>query len=172
MNYFNFLDNGLELQIKTDCSHDSQSKDDQTPQEWMKHVLGNGTHFNLIKKSFRFCQNGFNCCSTGALPVENQRCKQTNYKAYELGGCGKFDFDLKKLYGGDITLYGPNEDQFYKRFTNLTFFDLTQAKDAWTPEWVRLVLGNGAVIKCTFEFDYPYLINCNPEGKVSFVFDN
>ena len=165
MNYFNFSDNGLELQIKTDCSHDSQSKDDQTPQEWMKHVLGNGTHFNLIKKSFRFCQNGFNCCSTGALPVENQRCKQTNYKAYELGGCGKFDFDLKKLYGGDITLHGPNEGQFYKRFTNLTFFDLTQAKDAWTPEWVRLVLGNGAVIKCSFN----ETMVCKPEGKISFV---
>ena len=49
---------------------------------------------------------------------------------------------------------------------------LTVARDAWTPEWVKLVLGNGAVIKCSFEFDYPYLINCNPEGKVSFVFDN
>ena len=43
---------------------------------------------------------------------------------------------------------------------------LEVARDAWTPEWVKLVLGNGAVIKCTFEFEYPYLIDCNPEGKI------
>ena len=154
MNYFHFSDNGLELQIKTDCSHDSQSKVDRTPQEWMKHFLENGTHFNLIKKSFKFCQGGLNCCSTGALPVENQRCKQTNYKAYELGSCGKFDFDLKKLYRGDITLH-----------RGLSFFDLTTTKDAWTPEWVKLVLGNGVVIKCTFN----ETMVCKPEGKISFV---
>ena len=83
------------------------------------------------------------------------------YKAYELGGCGRFDFDIKKLHGGDITLHGPNEE-FIRP---MTFVDLTQLKDAWTPEWVRLILGNGAVIKCTFN----ETMVCKPEGKISFI---
>ena len=89
------------------------------------------------------------------------------YKAYELGGCGRFDFDIKKLHGGDITLHGPNE----KFIRPMTFVDLTQLKDAWTPEWVRLILGNGAVIKCPGywklgRWNWVYF-SCIPEGDVS-----
>ena len=153
------------MEIKTDCSHDSQSKDDRTPPEWMKHVLGNGTHFNVIQKSFRFCHSGTTCCSTGALPVQNQRCKQTNYKAYELGSCGKFDFGVKELSSGDITLHGPKTDYRAGHRGVLTFSDLTQGKDAWTPEWVKLVLGNRTVIKCSFN----ETMVCKPEGKISFI---
>ena len=149
------------MQIKTDCSPHSQSKDDPTS-EWMKYFLGNGTHINVIKKTFRFFHSDGTWCSTGALPVQNQRCKQTNYEAYELGNCGKFDFDPKNLIGGDITLHGPNADHR----GNMTFnHNLTSLKDAWTPEWVKLFLGNGEVIKCSFD----ETMVCKPEGKISFV---
>ena len=153
------------MQIKTDCSPHSQSKDDPIPEEWMKHFLGNGTHFNVIKKSFRFCHSNFGaCCKTGALPVQNQRCKQTNYQAYELGNCGKFDFDLNTLSMGDITLHGPNAGAGV--MGELSFnHNLTSLKDAWTPEWVKLVLRNGDVIKCSFNDT----MVCKPEGKISFV---
>ena len=159
VNNFNFLDNGLAMQIKTDCSPHLQSEDDQTTPKWMKHYLGNGTHFNVMRKSFKFCHSGTTCCSTGPLPVQNQRCKQTNYKAYELGSCGKFDFGVKELSSGDIRLHGPT------KVRGLTFFDLTKVKKAWKPEWVKLFLGNGTVIKCSFD----EIMVCKPEGKMTFA---
>ena len=162
VNYFNFLDNGIELQIMTNCSPYSQSKEDQPPSAW-KHILGNGTHFNVIEKSFRFCNSPTECCLTGSLPVQNQRCKQTNYKAYELGGCGRFDFDFEKLDWtrfADIALKGPKKG----REGFLRLYDITKL-NAWTPEWIKLVLKNGDVIKCSFN----RIMTCEPEGKISFV---
>ena len=145
--YSTFLDNGLVLQIKTDCSRFSQSKD---------------------KKIFTFCQNG-KCCSTGALPAQNQRCKQNTYgfgTKYNLGECSKFDFHFDSVEG------------------NVTYHDIASAKDGWTPDWIHLVLGNGAVIKCDGYWalggwkphlsgamlgDGPQFVNfhCMPEGDVS-----
>ena len=140
--YFTFLDNGLVLQIKTDCSRFSQSKD---------------------KKIFTFCQNG-KCCSTGALPAQNQRCKQNIYgfgTKYNLGECSKFDFHFDSVDG------------------NVTYYDLASARDGWTPKWVKLILGNApsSVIKCSFDGRMdgndriePTFINfhCEPEGRISF----
>ena len=146
------------MQIKTDCSPHSQSKDDPKSESWMKNILGNGTHFNVIKKSFRFFHLNGTWCSTGALPIQNERCKQTNYQAYELGDCGKFDFDPKNLIRGDITLHGPKHGVSFNH-------NLTSLKDAWTPEWVKLFLGNGEVIKCSFDEE----MVCKPDGKISFV---
>ena len=148
------------MQIMTNCSPHSQSKDDHTP-EFMKYFLGNGTHFNVINKSFRFCKSPTSCCLTGHLPVQNERCKQTNYKAYQLSSCGKFDFDFEKIDWtkfGDITLHGPKEG----RDGMLRLYDLTKV-NAWTPEWIKLVLKNGDVIKCTFD----KYMDCKPEGKIS-----
>ena len=109
--YFTFVDNGIALQVKSDCSQRSISNYRETP-DWMIMVLGNDLG---IKKSFKFCQNG-NCCSTGVLSFaesrefvpslvqistgeqEKLRCKQNNYtEAYELGECGKFSFDLDSV---------------------------------------------------------------------------
>ena len=186
--------NGAVLQIKTDCTHYTQ-KDGLTP-EWEDLILEWDPG---MMKLFEFCQNSQDgltppkCCFTGFLSGHKQRCKEIQYGAHELGSCGKFNFDfdrvesIKMLH---ITLHGhesayrhsrkfveKGHPEFIKegqREFNTSYADrmLEVARDAWTPEWVKLVLGNGAVIKCTFEFDYPYLINCNPEGKVSFVFDN
>ena len=119
------------MQIKTDCGKYSHSKD---------------------KKTFTFCQNG-RCCSTGGLPAQDERCKQNNYQAYELGDCGKFHFDFESVEG------------------NVTYHDIASAKDGWTPEWIKLVLGNGAVIKCPGywalgSWNWVYF-GCTPEGPVS-----
>ena len=164
---YNVLDNGLVLQIKTDCNQKSQLRADEETPEWMKHVLGNSTHFNLIENGFRFCHSNFGtCCKTGALPVQNQRCKQTDYQAYELGECGKFDFDFKRIKGGFVTLNGPDsgfKSLFYR--DGYEFINLRSVQDAWAPEWVRLVLGNGEVLKCSFDEK----MVCKPEGKISFV---
>ena len=104
------------------------------------------------EKTFTFCQNG-RCCSTGGLPAQDKRCKQNNYQAYELGDCGKFHFDFEPVQG------------------NVTYHDIESAKDGWTPEWIKLVLENGAVIKCpgywalgSWNFVY---FGCTPEGGVS-----
>ena len=80
------------------------------------------------------------------------------------------------LHGHSRKFVEKGRSEFIKegqREFNTSYADkmLEVARDAWTPEWVKLVLGNGAVIKCSFEFDYPYLIDCNPEGKVCFCFD-
>ena len=146
------------MEIKTDCSPHSQSKDDPTSESWMKYILGNGTHVNIIKKTFTFFHLNGTWCSTGALPVQNQRCKQTNYQAYELGDCGKFDFDPKNLWRGVITLHGPKHSVPFNH-------NLKSLIDAWTPEWVKLFLANGEVIKCSFDYE----MVCKPEGKISFV---
>ena len=122
------------------------------------------------KKTFTFCQNG-RCCSTGGLPAQDERCKQNNYQAYKLGDCGKFHFDLESVQG------------------NVTYHDIASATDGWTPDWVKLVLGNGDVIKCSGYWslgvfkphfsgewlgDEPTLIDfrCQPEGNVSFILSN
>ena len=137
-----------------------------------------------IEKTFKFCQNG-NCCSTGVLSFSESRehlspwvkysnssqeklkCKENNYtEAYQLGECGKFNFDLDSVENVKLphyTLHGNFDGEQF----NVTFVDsmMKMAKDAWTPEWVKLVLGNRAVIKCSFEGRF----DCKPEGKVSFV---
>ena len=136
------------MQIKTNCSQNSQSKD---------------------KKTFTFCQSG-RCCSTGGLPAQNQRCKQNNYKAHELGECGKSHFDFRIVQG------------------NVTWHDVASATDDWTPEWVKLVLRDEAVIKCSFgrtslgethyfsTFSKEIHFLCKPEGNFFFhsinIFDN
>ena len=148
---FTLLDNALLLQIKTNCSQHSQSKDEKT---------------------FTFCQYG-NCCSTGALPAQDQKCKINDYgfrSKYKLGACSKFDFKFDNVEG------------------NVTYHDLASATDGWTPEWVKLVLGNatsgksglsinGAVIKCSLDGKIdgnhktiPDFMNfhCKPEGKLFF----
>ena len=144
------LDSGLVfLQIKTDCGIYSHSKD---------------------KKTFTFCQKG-RCCSTGALPAQDERCKQNNYHPRALGGCSRFHFDFESVQG------------------NVTYYDPASATDGWTPDSVKLVLGNGNVIKCSFyeslggirthltgEWlgDEPTSMNfqCEPEGNVSFILGN
>ena len=143
---FTLLDNALLLQIKTNCSQHSQSKDEKT---------------------FTFCQYG-NCCSTGALPAQDQKCKINDYgfrSKYKLGACSKFDFKFDNVEG------------------NVTYHDLASATDGWTPEWIKFNLGDapfprlsihGAVIKCSFDGridgndkDEPTFMNfhCKPEGK-------
>ena len=128
------------------------------------------------KKTFTFCQNG-RCCSTGGLSAQDERCKLYNYQASELGDCDKFHFDFESVEG------------------NVTYHDIASAKDGWTPDWINLVLGNGAVIKCDGYWalggwkphlsgamlgDGPQFVNfhCMPEGDVSslilgkYIFDN
>ena len=133
MNY-TFLDNGVVLQIKTNCARYSQSKDEKT---------------------FTFCQNG-RCCSTGGLLAQNQRCKQNIELASELGECSISHFDFENVQG------------------NVTWHDESSATEVWTPEWVKLVLRNGSVIKCTFDgrlgdtpiFSKVMHFLCKPEGNV------
>ena len=152
--YFTFLDNGLELHIKTNCSGYSQSEEYPN------------------SRKFTFCQND-KCCSTGHLPApdqswfQNHNCFVHKYK-YKLGDCSKFNFDFDSVEG-NVT-YGFQYVSFHRYRTGIK------------PEWVKLVLGNstksgssvnGAVIKCSFEgkmegsTDKPPFMNfhCKPEGK-------
>ena len=53
----------------------------------------------------------------------------------------------------------------------MTYHDIASAKDGWTPEWIKLVLENGAVIKCpgywalgSWNFVY---FGCTPDSDVS-----
>ena len=184
--YFTFLDNGIVLQVKSDCSQLSISNystthDYSVTPDWMIMVLANDLG---IKKSFKFCQNG-NCCSTGVLSFtesnelvptyvqfsdreqEKLRCKQNNYTdASDLGECGKFNFDLNSVENVKLphyTLHGNLDgEQFNVSFVNSM---MKMAANSWTPEWVKLVLGNRVVIKCSFESSG---IDCKPEGKISF----
>ena len=93
-----------------------------------------------IEKTFKFCQSG-SCCSTGVLKFsesrehlsplfkysnseqEKLRCKQNNYtKAFELGDCGKFNFDLNRVESiimTHITLHGKLYDEQF----NVSFVD-------------------------------------------------
>ena len=107
------------------------------------------------EKIFTFCQNG-SCCSTGSIPAQNKRCKLNNYKSEDIGECAKFEFTPDPVKG------------------NVTYSDLATATDGWTPEWVKLLLKDGAVIKCSFdgridgndETEPTYLdFDCKPEGK-------
>ena len=128
-------------------------------------------------KTLTFCQNG-KCCSTGSLTRKEKKkywyCRVNNYKADELGECGKFDFDFDNVEG------------------NLTY---SSAVDVFwlNPYGLELMVGNGTrilegyynIIKCSFEKridgndrNEPSSLNfhCEPrkclfpdcEGKVSF----
>ena len=179
------------MQIKTDCTQYTQ-EDGLTP-GWMDLILEWDPG---MTKSFEFCQNSQddltppNCCFTGFLSGHKQRCKEIQYETHEIGACGNFNFDFDSVESIKmlrITLHGHEEAYRHsrkyvekgrpgfvkegQREFNASYAErmLKVARDAWTPEWVKLVLGNGALIKCTFEFDYPYLIECNPEGKISFL---
>ena len=153
--YFTFLDNGLELHIKTNCSGYLKLDD------WPDY------------RTFTFCQNK-NCCSTGALPAPDQRwfqdhnCFVHKYK-YKLGDCSKFNFDFDSVKG-NVTYHFRKVEHGWRLATK--------------PEWVKLVLGNatksglgtnGTVIKCSFDRrivvtkgNKPTSMNfdCKPEGKV------
>ena len=50
---------------------------------------------------------------------------------------------------------------------NVSFVDsmIKMASDVWTPEWVKLVLRNRVVVKCSFKGG----MDCKPEGKIFFV---
>ena len=57
----------------------------------------------------------------------------------------------------------------------MTWHDESSATEVWTPEWVKLVLRNGSVIKCSFDGsleDKPSIFFkvmhflCKPEGNV------
>ena len=176
---FTFLDNGIVLQVKSSCSRNSKTDYSVVP-DWMHLVLANDV---AIEKTFKFCQNG-NCCSTGVLSFSESRehlspwvkysnseqqklrCKQNNYKANELGECGKFNFDFNSVENVMLPHYTLHGNLDGEQF-NVSFVDsmMKMAADAWTPEWVKLVLGNEAVIKCSFEGRF----DCKPEGKISFV---
>ena len=167
------------MQVKSSCSRDSITDYGKVP-DWMNFVLANDV---AIEKTFKFCQNG-KCCSTGVLSFSESRehlspwvkysnssqekliCKQNNYKAYELGECGKFNFDLNSVENVKLphyTLHGNLDgEQFNISFVNSM---MKMAANSWTPEWVKLVLGNEIVIKCSFESSG---IDCKPEGKISF----
>ena len=99
------------MQVKSSCSRDSKTDYSKVP-DWMIFALANDV---AIEKTFKFCQNG-NCCSTGVLSFtesrehlspwvkysnssqEKLKCKENNYtEAYELGECGKFNFDLDSV---------------------------------------------------------------------------
>ena len=165
------------MQVKSSCSRET---DYSKVPDWMGFALANDV---AIEKTFKFCQNG-NCCSTGVLSFSESRehlspwvkysnssqekliCKQNNYKAYELGECGKFNFDLNSVENVKLphyTLHGNFDgEQFNVSFVNSM---MKMAANSWTPEWVKLVLGNRVVIKCSFESSG---IDCKPEGKISF----
>ena len=127
-------------------------------------------------KTLTFCQNG-KCCSTGSLKKKEKKkywyCRVNNYKADELGECGKFDFGFDSVEG------------------NITY---SSAIDGWTPSELEFNVGNGTrilegyhnSIKCSFEKrivgndrNAPSSLDfhCKPrkcgfsdcEGKVSFL---
>ena len=131
---------------------------------------------NEGNKTLIFCQNG-KCCTTGSLRKKEEKsyfyCIENNYKADELGECGKFDFSFDSVEG------------------NITY---SSAKDGWTPSELEFALGNGTrilegyhnSIKCSFEKSIDVNerkgpssldFHCKPrkcgfsdcEGKVSFL---
>ena len=65
-----------------------------------------------------------------------------------------------------ITLHAVGHHLFHGEQFNVSFVNsmIKMARDNWTPEWVKLVLGNGVVVKCSFEGG----LDCKPEGKIFF----
>ena len=66
-----------------------------------------------------------------------------------------------------ITLHAVGHTLFHGEQFNVSFVNsmIKMAQDNWTPEWVKLVLGNGVVVKCLFKGG----LDCKPEGKIFFV---
>ena len=133
-----FLENGIVLQVKSECSKNLQLRNELEP-DWMPLVLPNDV---AIDKSFKFCQNG-NCCSTGILSFredkhyfhngafnyesdqEKRRCKEHNFtKTYELGECGNFNFDFNSVENvimTHITLHAQGHSYLYGHQFNVSF---------------------------------------------------
>ena len=154
--YFTFLDNGLVLQIKTDCSGKTQSE---------------GT------KTFTFCQNE-NCCSTGGLPPQDQSgCKQNNYglgTKYKLGECSKFNFDFDSVEG-NVSYHFPSVSYRWRTGVKPEWVKLVLVNTTSQKSGLSI---NEAVIKCSFDGkivgndrNKPTFMNfhCKPEGKGFFA---
>ena len=110
------------------------------------------------KKVFTFCQNN-QCCSTGPIPAQNQNCQENSYQGVEIGDCSEFKFATDNVVG------------------NVTYAHLPSASDGWKPEWVKLVLKNDHILKCSFygtsrmdgdDVTEPTFLNfvCKPEGML------
>ena len=98
------------MQIKTSCGPGSQSED---------------------QISFEFCQKG-ECCKTGKLPPQNEKCRVNEYQAQHIGECENFKFNSERIQG------------------SVTYADQS-ATDGWNPEWVKLFLKDGTEFMCSLD---------------------
>ena len=78
---------------------------------------------------FTFRQNG-NSCQTGIIPPQTTKCQHNTYEGNQLGQCVNFKFSHDQTVEGTVT---------YNR-----------SRDDWTPEWAKLFLKDGNIMKCQF----------------------
>ena len=78
---------------------------------------------------FTFRQNG-NSCQTGIIPPQTTKCQHNTYEGNQLGQCVNFKFSHDQTVEGTVT---------YNR-----------SRDEWTPEWAKLFLKDGNIMKCQF----------------------
>ena len=107
---------------------------------------------------FVFCQNG-KCCSTGSIPAQKKKCKTNKYIFDNFVDCAEYKFTSNLIKG------------------NVTYADLASARDRWIPEWVKMSLNDGSVVKCLLngridgndDTDPTFLdFECTPEGIFQF----
>ena len=80
---------------------------------------------------FTFSQNG-KSCRTGIIPPQTRKCGHNEYEGNQLGQCVNFKFSHDQTVEGTVT---------YKN---------KRSRDGWTPEWAKLFLKDGNIMKCQF----------------------
>ena len=107
---------------------------------------------------FTFSQNG-KSCKTGIIPPQTTKCRHNTYEGNQLGKCVNFKFSHDQTLKGTVT---------YKN---------KRSRDSWTPEWAKLFLQDGNIMKCQFlgglsinaKFSS---FTCNLESKFLLLFKN
>ena len=107
---------------------------------------------------FTFRQNG-KSCKTGIIPPQTTKCGYNTYEGIQLGQCVNFKFSHDQTVEGTVT---------YKN---------KRSRDDWTPEWAKLFLKDGNIMKCQFlgglsgNAKFSNFI-CNVESEFLWLFKN
>ena len=97
---------------------------------------------------FTFRQNG-KSCKTG-IPPQTKKCGHNKYEGNQLGQCVNFKFSHDQTVEGTVT---------YKN---------KRSRDGWKPEWAKLFLKDGNIMKCQFLGGLSF--SCNVESKFLWLF--
>ena len=79
---------------------------------------------------FTFRQNGKSCKTI--IPPQTTKCCHNTYEGNQLGQCANFKFSHDQTVEGTVT------------------FRNKRSRDDWTPEWAKLFLKDGNIMKCQF----------------------